>query len=914
MDELGKFLRTHSRKPEESVKIKPKTHTKYFTPTACYSIPTKDVGTFMTLYCNASGRKNVLLGITELPPENNVTPLRVDFDFRLDPAHYSISKSPITHDMILKVIEYYQIIIEEICDHSVDVATAQSCILLIKKGSYRLENGVLKEGFHLHFPHMHVNARNQDGLIRKRILEILAETCLFNDLKWIPSHSKTSPLETIVDKIATKPWLMYNSRKNREVFPYLIEGCYDGGQQSMELSEIFDCEMDGVKTIISYNLPRLFSIRNNNPETSLKARYTIQNLNRLRSACKTHLQRRNPEDVMADLYIIREAGLLDMLDVRRAEDRDLWIDVGWSLFCIGDGSEKALDMWIEFSKKCPEKFDEEGCIRQWRGMTHKGKTMWSLMKIAQEDNPEEYRQWRESEEQTIVETILQAPKVTDYAVAKLMQKMFEGQFLCSNHKADEWYEFHSHRWHELDGAVPIRTKLLKDVADKFRNKLAGMGWVEDDDTEQADRTKKARRKLWGVIERIENTGGQDSILKMAKTLFHDPKFLEKKDQADYLFVFENGVYDLDAGIFRNGRPDDFMTLSCDHYLREFDPRDIEVQEVEIFWRKIFPSSELYEYFMDLAASNMKAGNRHKLCPVFTGAHDGGKSVSVDFICRTFGEYAYIFPREYLMLKAHISNSGGARADIYQSQGKRWAFCPELAENEELNVGLLKATTGSDSTWCRTLHQKKGLSVKPKYCLTLQCNDPPKIPASDDAAFRRLRLLDFQSRFYEDRSSVPKTWEEQLRQKKFHADTEIRSNGCLDDMCEPWLWMLIQRFKKYKTRGSKLSTPAEVTASTDSYRKDNDIYLQFISETFIKTTSVEDKLLLSIAYSEFTAWYSENYPDYFRRDKIGKINLRKNLAKHIGNFCRKGVSIWWDGWKMRGEENDDENDPEFEVPV
>ena len=259
-----------------------------------------------------------------------------------------------------------------------------------------------------------------------------------------------------------------------------------------------------------------------------------------------------------------------------------------------------------------------------------------------------------------------------------------------------------------------------------------------------------------------------------------------------------------------------------------------------------------------------------------------------------------------MLKAHTASSGGPRADIYQSKGKRWAFCPELAENEELNVGLLKATTGSDSTWCRTLNQRKGESIKPKYCLTFQCNDPPKIPSSDSATFRRIRLIDFESQFYEDSRKVPKTWDEQIIQKKFHADTDIKSNGKLDEMCEPWLWILVQRFRNYKRKGGKLVTPKEVESSTSEYRADNDIYIQFINENLVKSSS-NDKLQISLIFIEFTAWYSENYPDYYHRNKIGKIHLRKNLVTHMGQFLRKGSAVWWNGWKMKGE------GAEFEEP-
>jgi phage/plasmid-associated DNA primase len=900
MDPLGTFLRKNIISSELNNLALKVTHTRMITPKAKFHI--NDDDRFLTLYSDTvSTKRNIVLGITELPRENKITPLRIDFDFRFDSSKYSLRKTPITLDIIKQIIKFYQITIQDICDPGSFDPTFQFCILFEKEGSYRVEDGVLKDGFHLQFPHFYASAYTQDEVIRTSIIDAITEVHLFDKLHLTNGCN----INTIVDKIATKSWLLYGSVKTKESKPWKVYKCYNNLLQEIDVSDIFNDELMGYseeEIPVEYLLPRFLSIRGTDifKETPLKPKYKKPSINYIPR--RNHVAHRDPVLVKEDIKKIKEGGLIDMLSARRSEDRNMWMDVGWCLYCIGDGCNEALELWLDFSQKCPNKFDFDVCVKEWDKMQHRGKTLWSLMKMAQEDSPDEYRTWRSGIESEIMESGLRIATscMTDYAISKLMYSMFEGQFVCSAHKEDAWYQFHSHRWHELDDAITVRHILLREVRGKLARKLEEQ--ILADSASGEDSASKMRKKILKTLERIESTAGLSAVIKMAKTLFYNADFNKNKDEADYLFVFENGVYDLDAGIFRDGRPDDYMTMTCGHYYRNFSWDDDDVKMVELFWRKIFPDRDIYKYFHTLASSCLKGGNQLKIFPIFTGPHDGGKSISVDFICRSFGledGYAYIFPREFLNAKSSGS-SGGPRADLYWSRSKRWAFLPELAENEDLNVGLLKAITGGDANWVRTLYQKKGEIFFPKYVPTIQCNKPPKIPSNDPATWRRMRVLDFQAKFLLDKAAVPDSLEEQFKQRKFLADPELKNNGKLDEMCEPWLWILIQHYKSYKKQG--LSTPEVVTISTENYKADNDIYLQFVGDCMVETANENDVISLSAVHSEFNGWYIENYPGYGRP---GKRKLRDELTKHMGNFMRKNRQFYWTKWKIQGEGGEDE---------
>ena len=56
---------------------------------------------------------------------------------------------------------------------------------------------------------------------------------------------------------------------------------------------------------------------------------------------------------------------------------------------------------------------------------------------------------------------------------------------------------------------------------------------------------------------------------------------------------------------------------------------------------------------------------------------------------------------------------------------------------------------------------------------------------------------------------------------------------LDLMKEAFMWVLLQRFKKFKNvDGYKLTEPEEVKAATNKYKADMDQFSEFMDVTFI----------------------------------------------------------------------------------
>ena len=63
------------------------------------------------------------------------------------------------------------------------------------------------------------------------------------------------------------------------------------------------------------------------------------------------------------------------------------------------------------------------------------------------------------------------------------------------------------------------------------------------------------------------------------------------------FIFSNGIYDLYNHQFRNGRPEDYISMktSCEYI--QYDPSSQDAIELDNFFQDIQPNSDLKEYLL-----------------------------------------------------------------------------------------------------------------------------------------------------------------------------------------------------------------------------------------------------------------------------------------------------------------------------
>lgn len=894
------------------------THVSMITPKRNYRIMTpEDKETFRTLYCNCVAKKDGVLGIAEKPRPIDYTVLRVDLDFKLDPSKYSLDDDPVDLQMIERIITFYQAAIKEVCvDDDSFEEDMQNCILLLKKNRYRLEDGVIKTGFHLHFPFFISNKFIQDNVIRNKVIQSCSRTRIFSDIHTSTGKISDSDLAKIVDPIASKTWLMYGSRKYPEADTWDLVSCYDSNLQKIELKDIFQNEMvllkQNTKTTISkvrYHLPIFLSIFGYGYSKANIKPFILDSQRKTKVKTRGVKKRRSEQDVLEDLKLIENGGLMQMLSEERAVNYNSWIEVGWVLYCISDGHQKGFDLWDEFSSKSSLNYDYEVCVREWNKMVNKGMTMGTLRMMANADSPVEYSKWREMYiKNDLDEAVRTACEKSSYTsvhipMAKLIYSCYKDKFSCADFKKDLWFSFYNHKWNQIDGICELKKEVINDLTRRFleykieNTKLCTNADSESDDY---DRLISKDKKINRILAALRNDSYIDKIINASKTFFHDKNFLNKINEKRNLLGCENGVYDLEIGLFREGRPDDYITFSTKIDYINFNNRDRNVIELNDFLDKIFPNENLKYYFLHSAAACLRGGNDDKRFIIYTGDNgDNGKSCTVKLLELVFGEYAWKFEQE-LILKGMGNSSATARPEIMQSRGRRIAFVDEIAKSASVDIGVVKKLTGNDSWFARGLYTSGGVFT-PMFTLILQCNELPSIPAHDNALWNRIRVLLFDSVFSDN---APESEEEQKREKIFKKDIRFAEN--LPNMAEPMLWLLTQIFKEYNKNG--ITEPTEVTVSTNTYKSNNDVYAQYFTAKIKKDDG--GVVELPDLTNNFKIWYEEEYPDYASKDK-SKTTKREVLKKFSGKKLlgaptnKSKTKPVWKGWMIAEEDEEDE---------
>ena len=185
---------------------------------------------------------------------------------------------------------------------------------------------------------------------------------------------------------------------------------------------------------------------------------------------------------------------------------------------------------------------------------------------------------------------LDALKGTDAPLANLVFALYHDDFHCAKVGAKgtegSWFHFCNHRW-EAKAELKLRAMLARKEFLKFFE--AALTFYEQKCL-QTDDTKKKARHIKRVLDQLGDGSRRRRILEDAIELFneHRPKFLDVLDAKNAL-VFTNGVYDFDTFTFREGRPDDFLSVALTVPYQPVDQLSADAAFVMDFMSAIQPN-------------------------------------------------------------------------------------------------------------------------------------------------------------------------------------------------------------------------------------------------------------------------------------------------------------------------------------
>lgn len=826
---------------------------------------------------------NAILGIAEkIQP---FIPVLVDIDLKIkDDGKVEYGEHLYTTTQLHQVISIYQSVLRTIVDGCTD---ANLMCVVLEKSIYYVDVGdtsYAKNGFHLHFPALFLSRVDQQVHLIPRVQKLMTENEVFKDLGIEDSG-------TVVDEAcARNPWLMYGSRKQENLDSYTVTKVISSEGKELDLEEAFEDYLlyDRLKSRIVLKgrvrelLPRILSIHPYHRSTmEVKEGLPCPLREKFRKEEKNRPTAKHLKVSVQEALKISEK-LLPMLADFRAENYNEWMRVGWILYNIGKGCTEALDQWLQFSARCGEKYDEGKCIYEWSKMIKKDLTLGTLRHLAKIDSPKKYGKFKSESVNYHAQESLNG---SHWDIAKALHAQFGDEFVCASIPNKLWYQFRNHKWEQIEDGVFLRQKISKEIVDHF----VAMGKEAWDKLAKADKAESAMynerlKHIRKIMCNLKSAPFKNNIMREALEVFYDRRFKGKLNQNPYLIGFKNGVYDLKTCIFRDGAPEDFISKCVPIAYKEYDESSEEVQQVIEFLQKVFPDKSIRTYFLDTYSDIFVGGNSQKKVYLWTGEGDNGKSITQMLFELMLGELAIKFNTQYFTGKKVAA--GSANPELARAAPPvRHATMEEPDAGEMFNTGELKKLSGNDTYWARDLFQKgkDTKEVKPMFVITCICNKLPQLRYSDKATWNRLRVIPFESTFVEPGQPCPKTFEEQLLEKRFPMDKTFGSK--IPKMVGAFAWYLLQWRQKVTVR----IEPDKVKEATAMYRRRNDIYRQFIEESICDADAY---LSLSELYGWFRDWFKEGWPG----TKIASKNDVREYFERLWGEPLRGVR--WHGYRIR----------------
>jgi len=400
---------------------------------------------------------------------------------------------------------------------------------------------------------------------------------------------------------------------------------------------------------------------------------------------------------------------------------------------------------------------------------------------------------------------------TDAGNAARFKDMF-GHRVRYCHVWGKWLVWDGARWSMDEKGGANVSELCLEMAAAIAAEAA-----ESDD-------KATRESLSSWAMKCEGRGKMDNCLALVKASLSVAVEPGELDADPWLLNCANGTIDLRTGELRPHDPNDLMTRLC--------PVEYDAEAKFPLWEKfigrILPGPAL-QLFVYKALGYSLTGHTGEQCFFFLHGSQGanGKSTFMEVVQHILGGYSRAMQPDTLML-SHVARTG-ASPDIARLKGSRFVSAPETSAGRRLDEQLVKQLTGGDRMVARYLYQDE-FEFVPELKLWITGNHKPTITGSDNAIWRRVRLVPFSVVIPEGERDAD------LKEKLLAEASGILRwmvMGCLD----------------WQEEG--LKAPEEVLASVAEYRSEMDTLGDFLSDKC--RVGVMETIASATLYDAYRLW-------------------------------------------------------------
>lgn len=441
------------------------------------------------------------------------------------------------------------------------------CILLEKAS--RLDNGYVKNGFHLHFPFMFIN---KDDIRNILIPEIVNEIKKYNEGKDKNDRffqGLYGDVDKIIDGNHLNNWFILGARK-RGISPYTVRAQNSSNKCFFDLKSINKLNSDEGKFIVNHNntkfkvvsvcreeffkdlryrykqiddngefnnismdfyddnnelsykkiqyhLPRLLDMTgggrsSGNCEKFLREVKKVYNVDKRNNVKYESKDINKKEAIQYDIHYIHDLALCT--SDKRAEDYGKWRDMMFCIHNITKGHADGFKIFNEFSLKASG-YNTHGDFKErlnmWRGIKNRINNskkigFGSLIYWAQRDDNVRYKQIRDKYSKSYLQRFIRINSHTE--CSKLLYNKSPHEYHCYDCERNKgWYKFdqEEHIWKKDPNARTVKMEFESIIKDLEKEMYSRMKTPDKSGKLPDDKTCKEIEKKFINLMKLMGT-------------------------------------------------------------------------------------------------------------------------------------------------------------------------------------------------------------------------------------------------------------------------------------------------------------------------------------------------------------------------------------------------------------------------
>ena len=429
----------------------------------------------------------------------------------------------------------------------------------------------------------------------------------------------------------------------------------------------------------------------------------------------------------------------------------------------------------------------------------------------------------------------------------------------------QWLRWTGMIWEPLHAPT-----LLRNMRDVFR--LAAKDALVDIESKEA----RSAATKWYIRAESAAVAGHAELLLRAEFNKGSGLGVEMSefDTKPWLYVCNNGVFDIRAGELKEPNRLDYLTKRGKAGVNYVKGLRSTIMDNHIDW--VFGGrGAMFDYFWAWHGYCCTGDVSAQALNVVYGDGCNGKTSCLTVIREIMGSYAAIIQKEAVIATRNQSSNSDSVADM---AGLRWGTFSESDDSDFFNEGRIKMVTGDAKVKAMRKYQS-AFEFKATCKLSIDTNHKPRIKGTDEGIIRRVRMMPFTKKIPSDMRNI--YWMDTI------MDAPAEASGVLS--------ALLDAAHSFAVHGLP-EKPALMEAANQAFLEDNDTLGGFLEERAdllrdveVKTPEITKNMTepASCVYQAYAQWARENghmvMTSATLRAKLDSHGVRHIKSKNVRRY-------------------------------